>query len=288
MNKRWTYDTDSNPPIRSVPEFVMLGSDELRKAVPLHEHEHPGCYEFVLIEQGKASWVLEGQFYETLTGDLFHSRPGEKHRGGFNVIEPCKFWWLIIEAPHHKGWLCLPPSESLVIEEALLQLPHHFHLGLPAVEVFKKLRLSLVKDSPSQSTAVRSALIEIILAFIGPRSGTNDIASDLIHAFHELIARMNKQPEWRPSVNELAAVAGVSSSHFYRTFQDFTGEPPMTFVERLRVKAACRHLMESDASITDISFQLGYQSSQHFATVFKRFVGTTPTQWRRSQNLLHR
>lgn len=281
---RWTYNTEMDPSIRLVPEFVMLGSDELRKALPLNEHEHPGCYEFVLIERGKARWELEGGLYETHAGDLFHSRPGEKHRGGFNVIEPCKFWWLIISAPHQEGWLRLAPEESIHMDQALSRLPRVMQIGLPPVESFKKLKKALIIEGPHQSTAVRSALLDILLALIQPSSDTYAIAPDLLHQFNGLVAKMGNEPEWRPSVKELAAIAGVSTSHFYRTFQEFSGEPPVTYVERLRVKAACRQLAESQDSVTDISHRLGYQSSQHFATVFKRFVGVTPTQWRNSHS----
>ncbi|MEV5025334.1 helix-turn-helix transcriptional regulator [Paenibacillus sp. LPE1-1-1.1] len=281
---RWTYNTAIDPSIRLVPEFVMLGSDELRKALPLDEHEHPGCYEFVLIERGKARWELEGGLYETQAGDLFHSRPGEKHRGGFNVIEPCKFWWLIISAPHRKGWLQLAPEESILMDQLLSRLPRVMQIGLPPVESFKKLKKALAIDGPLRSTAVRSALLDILLAIVQPSASTYAIAPDLLHQINGLIAKMGNEPEWRPTVEELAAIAGVSASHFYRIFQEFTGEPPITYVERLRVKAACRQLVESQDSVTDISHRLGYQSSQHFATVFKRFIGVTPTQWRNSHS----
>ena len=282
---RWTYSTEIHPPIRLVPELVMLGSDELRKAQVLDEHEHPGCYEFVLIERGKANWELEGGLYETQAGDMFHSRPGEKHQGGFNVIEPCKFWWLIIRAPHQQGWLRLPPEESMLMDQELKRLPRVIPIGLSPVESFKKLKKALTKESPLQSTEVRSALLAILLAIIQPSDGTYTIAPDLLRQFNELIDKMGKEPEWRPSVDELASFAGVSASHFYRTFQEYTGEPPITFVERLRVKAACRQLAESKDSVTDISHRLGYQSSQHFATVFKRFAGVTPTQWRNTRSV---
>ncbi|MCA0757879.1 AraC family transcriptional regulator [Paenibacillus sp. N4] len=284
-NTRWTYDTAVDPPICQVPELVMLGSDELRKALPLFEHEHPGCYEFVLIERGKAGWELEGEQYETPAGHLFHSRPGEKHRGSFNVIEPCKFWWVIMQAPIHDGWLRLPAEECLSVQEALARLPRVKHVGLPPVEKFKRLKDALLSKSQLRGITVRAALLDLLLACIDLDAGLHEIAADLRQRFDRLIERLGTEPEWRPSVDELASFAGVSASHFYRTFQEYTGEPPITFAERLRVKEACRQLETSRNSITDIAFRLGYPSSQHFATVFKRYIGTTPTQWRKSRQV---
>ncbi|CAM4480694.1 AraC-like DNA-binding protein/quercetin dioxygenase-like cupin family protein [Paenibacillus endophyticus] len=277
---RWTFNIEKEPLIHGVSELVMLGSDDLRKASPLFEHDHPGCYEFVLIERGKARWELDSFIYETHAGDLFHTRPGEKHRGGFNVIEPCKFWWLIVKAPLIQDWLSLPLEEIRQLDQAMLQLQRVKNIGLTPVETFKKLKTALMSDSPLKSTIVRSAILELIIAFIQPSGGTSAIAADLLSQYSKLIDKMTKEPEWRPAVDELAAFAGVSVSHFYRTFQDYTGEPPITFVERLRIRSACRQLKESQDKITDISYRLGYQSSQHFATVFKRFMGVTPSEWR--------
>jgi len=284
---RWTYNIEVNPPIPLVPEFVMFGSDEIRKALPLFEHEHPGCYEFVLVERGKASWELGDRVYETQAGDMFYSRPGEKHRGGFDVIEPCKFWWVIITAPHHQGWLRLPPEESQLIEQSLLQLPRVVQIGLNPVDILKKFKNALMEPSPMQSIAVRHALIDLMLTMTQPNTGSRAVADDLLRQYDRLIDKIGREPEWRPTVDELAAATGVSASHFYRTFQEYTGEPPITFIERFRVKVACRQLTETQDSVTEITHRLGYQSSQHFATVFKRFVGVTPTQWRKSRSSSH-
>ncbi|MCQ6559580.1 helix-turn-helix domain-containing protein [Paenibacillus mendelii] len=278
---RWTYTTEDNGSIPLVPEFVMLGSDDIRKAIPLDDHVHHGCFEFAFVERGIASWELEGTVYKTQAGDVFHARPGELHRGGFSIIEPCKLWWMILTAPHHDGWLRLPPGESRWIEHSLEDLPRVVQIGFKAVESFKQLRKGLEKTNEAlRGMMVRHAIHNLLLQLLQPTEARAVIAEDLLRKFDLLIARMEQEPEWRPSVQELADAASVSQSHFYHTFQEYTGQPPITFIERLRIKEACRKLAETRDSVTDISHSLGYPSSQHFATVFKRFMGVTPTQWR--------
>jgi AraC family transcriptional regulator len=49
-----------------------------------------------------------------------------------------------------------------------------------------------------------------------------------------------------------------------------------------RLNEAKRRLKESDESITDIAAALGFSSSQHFSTHFKKMFGCTPTSYRRS------
>ncbi|MDB5056223.1 MAG: hypothetical protein JWM44_4273 [Bacilli bacterium] len=281
---RWTYDTLIEGEIADVPEFVLLGKDQIRTAIGLTQHDHPGCFEFVIVERGKAGWEIDNTSYETFAGQLFHTRPGELHRGNLDVIEPSKFWWIIIKAPLQEGWLNLTASERTKIEKALYNLPRIITTGLKPIETLRRLKYALEKPGPFQSIHIRQSLIDILLLALQPETASSAVADDLHRMFNLLIDRMMKFPDWRPTVQELAAFANVSSAHFYRTFQKYTGLSPMSFIERNRVKEACNRLTVGISTITEISHDLGYQSSQHFATVFKRFTGMTPTRWKKGSD----
>ncbi|MGE7826636.1 helix-turn-helix transcriptional regulator [Paenibacillus sp. NPDC093718] len=74
---------------------------------------------------------------------------------------------------------------------------------------------------------------------------------------------------WTFSTSQLAAELCLSESYFSRVFRDTAGQSPASYMERARMDLACRLLVQSPASITDIAHDLGYKTSQHFATVFK-------------------
>lgn len=282
LSPRWTYDAAFQESINDVPELVLFGFDEIKSALPLSYHKHDG-YEFVLVERGKASWELDGKVYETKAGDVFHTCPGELHRGGFSVIEPSRFWWFIVTPPHSEDWFRLPPNESEGFASALQMLPRVRHIGLQAVHGFRKLGNAINSNSPLRSTSIRQAILGLLLAIVQPNERMFSLADDLTDQFDLLLRRIEDEPEWRPDVEELAGIVRVSPSHFFRTFQSYTGLPPMSYIERMRIKKACSLLAESTTTITEIANSLGYASSQHFATVFKRIIGLTPVQWRMSQ-----
>lgn len=277
--KRWTYDIASQREIPDVPELLLFGFDEIRSALPLTFHKHDG-YEFVLVERGKASWELNGEVYETKAGDVFHTRPGELHRGGFNVIEPSRFWWFIVTPPQSEGWFRLPAGEAESFGRALQSLPRVCHLGHEAAQGFGKLKDALISDSPLRSSSIRQAVLGLMLIILQPHGQHAPLADDVAQQYELLIKRIEEQPQWRPCIDELAQGVRLSPSHFFRTFQAYTGLPPMVYIERMRIRAACSQLSESGATVTDIAGTLGYASSQHFATVFKRIIGMTPLQWR--------
>ncbi|MGO9933646.1 MAG: helix-turn-helix domain-containing protein [Steroidobacteraceae bacterium] len=81
----------------------------------------------------------------------------------------------------------------------------------------------------------------------------------------------------------LAAAAGLSRMYFARQFRAATGIRPHDYVLRKRIERAQQMLAEKPAALVDIAMSVGFQTQAHFTTVFKKFVGNTPCQWRREQ-----
>ena len=84
---------------------------------------------------------------------------------------------------------------------------------------------------------------------------------------------------------DLAAVAGLSRMHFASQFRMATGLRPHEFVLRRRVQQAEELLRDSRMAIVEIALTVGFQTQAHFTTVFKRFAGCTPRQWRAASQL---
>lgn len=78
------------------------------------------------------------------------------------------------------------------------------------------------------------------------------------------------------TLEDLAAVAYLSPSYFHRVFCRLIGIPPGEFLTALRFQTACRLLLTTSLSITDICFEVGYTSTGSFTTHFTRRVGLSP------------
>jgi transcriptional regulator GlxA family with amidase domain len=82
------------------------------------------------------------------------------------------------------------------------------------------------------------------------------------------------------SVDELAARVYLSRSQFNRKFKQYTGFSPHDYVIREKISAAKAMMMEGQRSMVKISIDLGFSSSQHFATVFRKYTGQSPGSYR--------
>jgi AraC family transcriptional regulator len=82
------------------------------------------------------------------------------------------------------------------------------------------------------------------------------------------------------TLQEMAAVAGLSRMHFAAQFRAATGVRPHEYLLRRRIERAQELLEQAEVTLVDIALTVGFQTQAHFTTVFKRFVGDTPYQWR--------
>lgn len=79
---------------------------------------------------------------------------------------------------------------------------------------------------------------------------------------------------------EMAAVCGLSPSHFVRAFARTFGVPPHQYVLDLRLDLAERLLADNRMTIADIAHSCGFSSQSHFTTMMKKYRQVTPLQAR--------
>ncbi len=81
-------------------------------------------------------------------------------------------------------------------------------------------------------------------------------------------------------LQDLATVAGLSRMHFAAQFRAAMGMRPHEYLLKRRIERAAELLKQAEASLVDVALTVGFQTQAHFTTVFKRFTGDTPHQWR--------
>jgi len=82
-------------------------------------------------------------------------------------------------------------------------------------------------------------------------------------------------------VPTLARIPHVSEAHFTRTFRATFGETPHRYLQRRRVERAMFLLRETDRSVTDICFQVGFGSLGTFSRTFRDIIGRSPRTYRK-------
>jgi AraC-like DNA-binding protein len=144
----------------------------------------------------------------------------------------------------------------------------------------------IVKDDPGQE-AVLDRLLDLLLIAVlrawfaradadAPgwyRAYSDPVVGKALRLIHDDPAR-----PW--TVADLAAEAGVSRAAFARRFTELVGEPPMAFITDWRLSLAADLLLEPEATIGSVAYQVGYATPYALSTAFKRVRGVSPRQHR--------
>ncbi len=78
----------------------------------------------------------------------------------------------------------------------------------------------------------------------------------------------------------LAGQCGLSEVHFRRVFEAYMNMPPMDYVNMIRIHKACDILSNQDCSMDVVAIKCGFPSVSTFTRNFKKFLKTTPYQWK--------
>jgi AraC-like DNA-binding protein len=82
-------------------------------------------------------------------------------------------------------------------------------------------------------------------------------------------------------IPSLARLAHSSPAHFSRQFRAVFGETPHRYLQRRRVERAMELLRETDRPVTEICFEVGFNSLGTFSRTFSEIVGESPSSYRK-------
>ncbi|MEX2607436.1 MAG: AraC family transcriptional regulator [Kiritimatiellia bacterium] len=263
-----------------------------RNRLPLHRN--PGL-ELVLVENGGVTWDYVGRMIYTPPGHVSFSWPWQTHGARYECLDLVELYWLILPLRSGKRVVRSPrPHPDLtpldVVEKTWGALRELAHPVLRLSPSGRKAFIATV-DALSANDGVPDAaawgwllllFAEIDQALKVEREG--GVAPDLERVrwfMDSLPGRLGQA--W--TLDEMAAACGMGRSRFATAVKHVCGDTPMRLLARLRVEEAHRRLMETDERIGEIADALRFGSSHYFATVFKRYIGKTPSQARRGSRI---
>ncbi len=109
----------------------------------------------------------------------------------------------------------------------------------------------------------------------GPRGGLAE------WRLRRVLERMNDALAEDIPLDQLAKLAGLSPCHFSTAFRRSTGTPPHQYLVKQRI-ARAQSLLRTDhaTSVTEVAMSVGFGTSTHFATMFRKLTGKTPSEFR--------
>jgi len=251
---------------------------------PLPMHRHPGMIEICFLHRGSQRYEVEGKFYEMRGGDMFITLPGERHSTGPSPEDRGVLYWLILKSGWSEGGflgLSKPDSETLIhellaVQSRLFRAPRNTRRVLDSLLVE-----TATEDDHLWSLSTRTRLVEFLLQVC--RASRESIRSTAAEWLAPVLKHMVDNLGANLQVPDFAEVAGISLARFKARFRELVGKSPAEHYLLLKIEEAKRRISSTSQPVTRIAMDLGFGSSQSFATSFRRMTGVVPSSLRSRQ-----
>ncbi len=104
------------------------------------------------------------------------------------------------------------------------------------------------------------------------------VDEELLHKINNYINENLSEPTM--NVDGLSEYVGLSRSQLHRRMKDIIGVAPSDYIRNVKLRKACEMLSHGDVDIAQVAYSLGFNAQSHFSTLFKRYTGMTPSDYR--------
>ncbi len=231
--------------------------------------ESRNYYLFVLVNKGEATFFREGQSIKLKAQDLFIMFPGEKIH--YVADTPWSIQWVGLYGQSVDACVknlgvsaeypILHPAQYYTMEELLNELyasigNRYEHARYRQIGLIYRFLSCLLEEANFKTVP----------------DLTDSAKSIIEHHFDKEI-----------TVIEIAKTLCVDPSHLTRQFSKKFGISPKEYMVNKRMEVAKKLLKETEKSVLEVAFAVGYDDQLYFSRIFKKKEGLSPLGWRKSQ-----
>ena len=222
---------------------------------------------------GEGQLLYERRRYRLKPGDTMLVIVPHSHR-----------YWLEEGGRWEFFWISMSGQEAVRIHRTIqAQTGPVLRLHSETIERIAESCLRLVDgegETPGAASAIAYDAVGALYDDVFGSQSTPSITDDdaIVRSVADYVLANLDKPL---TVAHLSEVSGFSRAHFSRMFTEATGLPPGEFVLQERMRRAARLLSShSLLPVKEIAVLTGFDDPNYFAKVFRRFFGTSPTEFR--------
>jgi AraC-like DNA-binding protein/mannose-6-phosphate isomerase-like protein (cupin superfamily) len=253
------------------------------------EHSH-NFWEIVLINGGSGKHNLEGQSFPVGAGDVFLIQKHQKHFfHDLNELE-------LVNVLYDPELLGFPEKElrklpgycAMFMLEPQHRKQHKFSSRLhlkrrelaPPLQIIEKIESACnEKDAGWEITALTSLQELIIYLSKSYVLADSPDATSLLRVA-DVIALLEKDYLTQWTLDDLVRTANMSKGNLIRIFKNATNQTPIEYLVDIRIQHAIDLLLNTDITITEIAYQVGFNDGNYFSRHFKKKLKLSPRDYR--------
>ena len=272
--------TEKEMGIPGLRTFGWLNKHQLHEAPQTHFHAN--AFEIAYVLSGQLKLYCHGKEYTIHGGEAFIARPNEIHGTNGIPYAACELFWIQLTAfPGDEA--CMPVEDLLFLNETGAQC---------LIKRLENIQEHIIQTDNGQITNLIQKLLQHVWQ---EEISSGELAAHLVSILYMLLEFAKRQRQISPemkmvclyiqshlqeeiTMDMLAEIAGVSESSLKHRFKREIGTPPGKYIMQCRIEEI-KQILHPQSVMTEIALRYGFSSSSHFAAVFKKHVGCTPTEY---------
>ena len=295
--------TKGHYPGTPVPENVLSGLNSIGfwnaggvQDWGLDEHRNEGI-EIMFLETGAMAFSADHKRHNLRAGHFTITRPWQLHKLGEPNIGPGRLHWLILDVgvrrPHQNwqwpSWIVLTPEDLAELTRKLRHDEDPVWTATPAItQSFREIARTV--ENWGRPHCVSRLAANLNLLFLGILDA---LSEQQTHETPDLTSRQRTVQLFLREIEEHLAVCsepwtietmaehcGMGVTAFSKYCRELVNSGPMEYLNHCRLDRAAQQLRENKgASVTEIALACGFNSSQYFATRFRRRFHVSPREF---------
>ncbi len=288
-------------PEMCLKEICSVGIWDASKAQTwgLDWHRNEGV-EITFLEKGSLGFSVDDWEGELMPGNLTVTRPWQKHRVGDPQVGASRLYWLILDVGvrqphsdwHWPDWIILSPTDLASLTEYLRGNEQPvWGSSIEISECFRKIAITLqAGDAAALESRLKVQINQLLLSLLEnqrkSKTALNPSLTTVNRTVKYFLSQLPKYLDFEWDLTIMARQCGMARSQFTLHCRKLTNRTPMQYLSECRYEAAKTLLaQQSDLNISEISGICGFQTSQYFATQFRKRSGLSPMEFRKKHNL---
>jgi AraC-like DNA-binding protein len=242
-----------------------------------YRERRKGCEDNILIYclQGKGHYIFGNERYVVTANQYILLPATDKYmRYWADIQDPWTIYWV-----HFTGNKIREFNNSLAVDPD--PVPVNIPFNQPGIDlwsnVYSSLEMGYTRDNLLNANFF---LYSFVATFLFPKPADESAKKDNTDIIDQTVDFMRTHIGMRLSVSEMSEERNISNSYLTKLFRRSTGMAPMDYFIHLKMQKACQLLYSGNVKIKDVAAELGYDDPFYFSRLFKRYMGTSPEQYR--------
>jgi AraC family L-rhamnose operon regulatory protein RhaS len=267
----------------------------------MNPHRNEGI-KIVFFETGTCDLIMDQKTFNLHAGNFLLTRPWQLHKFGNPNIGRGRLHWLILDVgvrqPHQNWswpkWVVMTKNDRAELTERWRHIKNPVWTSTPSIaQSFRELaRCVTAWDQPHAVSRMAVHLNLLLIDVLDALSEQQTQETPHLTSRQRTVELFLHEVEHNPAVSSelwtidsMAKHCGMGVTAFSKYCREITNVGPMEFLNHCRLDRAAQQLREKPGlSVTDVAFANGFNSSQYFATRFRRRFHVSPKRFASEPN----